>query len=679
MPTRKVTPVVGLPQFNGWSHVVNHVDNQGLHLVAAFAISGKQAGNVGRSITERITSARIFQAADLHALLSDLLVETTRNGCKLYFSGGVLRGPAKGCFAVYGGAVHLKRGERFGQLVKAQNSPLIVSGQILDDDIFVFSTNPTSLFINEIKQKFTQGYEVDTIITSIVPGIHGQSDSSLASLAFITDVIEEQSDRVSLTEMVERDEQPQDFEEGSAIVSEPMTPQSPYWQPSSDMELEVLQNESEKATERTATLIPLKVFSTSLQVIRSTFAYLVTAASSIQKKIHFKKDSNAVTNEPNTLHNGPTLTALTAKRNKTLFYSIVVFAILLVLAVTVYVTIHRRQNQIFAAEQLLAPIYSENKQAQEQVQSDPLTARTVVSENIIELQNLSQKHSDDAILHSRITEALNETQALLEEISGQEEVDQLSVFYDLRLVSTDFISTNAHSSGEIAAFVDQQTKSVLLLNLESKQVKLVQDASTEEIKDVTVFSDTALFLANGIQAVTFDGEATVEEKIAIGDSNRAGTLLAAFDRFIYVLNPEKRVLYRYSEDDGSYSEPIGWFKSSQGIDFSTISSMAIDGDVWIGTQSGEVFRFTAGESQAFDIQGIPSELTSPIRIHTSDSLENLYILEPEKKRLVILSKDGVFIRQIESSSLASATGLFANEQLKKAFAVSGSIVFEIPL
>ena len=70
---------------------------------------------------------------------------------------------------------------------------------------------------------------------------------------------------------------------------------------------------------------------------------------------------------------------------------------------------------------------------------------------------------------------------------------------------------------------------------------------------------------------------------------------------------------------------------------------------------------------------------SPLVIFSKEGFENIYILESDNNRLVVLTDEGEFLKEIKSASLASASNLIVSEEIKKAFAISGSIVYEIGL
>jgi DNA-binding beta-propeller fold protein YncE len=115
------------------------------------------------------------------------------------------------------------------------------------------------------------------------------------------------------------------------------------------------------------------------------------------------------------------------------------------------------------------------------------------------------------------------------------------------------------------------------------------------------------------------------------------------------------------------------------LDFSQITSMAVDGDLWLGTKTGQVLKYTSGQPIAWNPAGLQTPLSTAVLIDTSETLTQLYVLEPAKQRLIVFDKSGQFLKELKSPTLASVTTFAVNESLKKAFLVSGSIVYELAL
>jgi hypothetical protein len=169
-----------------------------------------------------------------------------------------------------------------------------------------------------------------------------------------------------------------------------------------------------------------------------------------------------------------------------------------------------------------------------------------------------------------------------------------------------------------------------------------------------------------------------ETVIDEGDSNRAAELLETYAGYIYVLNPERREIYRYAQQEAGYSDPIGWVSGAVSFDYQDVSSWAIDGEIWVATQQGGLHRLASGAEQELTVTGLDQPFTSSLKIFTDENLEELYVLEPNQERLVVLNKEGQFLRELRSASLATTTDLFVSES-GQVFTVSGSIIYALEL
>jgi hypothetical protein len=188
------------------------------------------------------------------------------------------------------------------------------------------------------------------------------------------------------------------------------------------------------------------------------------------------------------------------------------------------------------------------------------------------------------------------------------------------------------------------------------------------------------FLGQGLFRFTLSGT-DVAKIVENPDATiTGGQSLGVFGSYVYVLNKEQNNVFRYTTNDEQLdSKPVAWVQTSEAVDFSTVQNFSIDGDVWFGTQDGQVRKFTSGKEASFTVSGLKEAFSTPITVFTKPDLQNLYILEPQKSRVVVLNKKGEFIKEVKSSTLAATTGVVASEKLGKAFALSGSLVFEINL
>jgi len=327
---------------------------------------------------------------------------------------------------------------------------------------------------------------------------------------------------------------------------------------------------------------------------------------------------------------------------------------------------------------LMIPIQERLDLAQQQLNTDPISSREIVQEAISSLEKLHKENLKSSAV-KLIDEKIIQTSNFYNEISGKKEISELDVFYDLRLVKSDYIANGIDANGNKLVLLDSEKKQVVLLDIPTKKVEVKDFSSYEYARDLAVNENEVFVLSDGLKSFNLTQGSEIKSIRELGDSNRDATFISAYDRFVYVISPEKREIYRYSKGEDGYSDPIGWMQSATGLKYSEITSFSIDGDIWLSTIDGQIKKFSSGREVSFNTRGLNEEFSSSVKIFTNINQMNIYVLEADKNRIVIFSKDGEFKREIKSVSLSTVGAIVASEVQNKIFAVSGSIIFEIPI
>lgn len=685
----QLTPIIGLPQFNGWSQVTTGAEGK---LICAFSISGLNAGNVGRDAVAALSQANPQTADELHSVLLSLIKEVRDKGCNLELASCLMLGETA-LFAAIQGLILLKRQDKVGNVLRSDQQLKIIQGNLKQDDVFVLMTSHASAFMGEVKQKLIQGYDIDTIVTSVVPSLHSLEDSSLSSFGFVG---LHQADAVT----------------ESVISDSPITNLHSGWDYSKDQEIAQEYGELSRSSNPVTEVVgetlpetqsssfsepadksklPLAEAKTPTSKVKTKGAVLAATAGVVLKKISLTLavSTHALVKaiaSRNQKAGGPAnISAFSAhKRSKRmLILSLLLLVVVAMVAGLIFWWQRQRQAEVFAAESATTPWVEQIEQAKNVVESEPVSARASMEQAIQELEALAILYKEQPTSLKVINSRLEEAKQVYEEYSGREEMASLPTFYDFRLVESDFVVTEADVLGEQGLFLDTGKKQVISLDLSSKEVSKFPIVQKERIRDVVIGNEKVHILGNGVHAFALaqeEGDRELETLIEEGDSNRDGTIIGYFNSYIYVFNPSKRNIYRYAPNsDDEYSDPIGWIKPGNPVPYDEINSWSIDGDIWLGTKDGQVMKLTSGEVADFTISGLPQPFTKAITLFTQEDLQNLYVLEPSSQRVVILRKTGEFIREVKSPSLASATTLIVSETLGKALAMSGSLIFDIPL
>lgn len=667
----KVTPIVGLPQFTGWSQVAESTNSVNTRLICVFAVSGKHAGNVGRDVNQKISDFYFYDVQQTHDFLEQLVEFVRSNQCQLYFSCAILS-TAKSVFATYAGSVFLKRGEKSGKILESDFDVKIVEGSYTQTDVFVLTTLQADQFLNEIQQKFIQGYESDIIITSIVPGLHAQENSSLSALVFISKEVQTDTKNKQVSESFIETEIEEIVDEG---VSNKQT----------KIQIEAITNSTIQKPESKLKIVSILFFSKTKLFLGVIFSMLMKILSKIFSVIQQFKLKKFLKIIKSIKKNGVQSVFKqkvsykvehTSKKNVLKLFG--VFVIVLLIAVTVGLVSYSRKRETNRVNSLLQPLETQFIASQNLAQNDPILAKEQLSELLVSVQAFESENEKSSAL-STVTELKTQIQELLTQVSGQQELTQLDTFYDLRLVKSDFIASGIDVSNSKLLLFDSGLKQIVQLEYESKKVSVRDFSDKDKVVSAVISGDEAFVLSQGVQRFQLTENSEILEVRESGDSNQNGTLIDAYDRFVYIVNPEKRNIYRYSQTDGEYSEPIGWMKSATGLQYEEIRSIAVDGDVWLTTSDGQLKKFASGREEQFSIRGLDTQFESDIYVYTHADLTQLYILDPQNSRVVILEKNGDFVKEIKSVSLGAASNLAVSEELQTIFVVGGSIIYQIKL
>jgi hypothetical protein len=157
----------------------------------------------------------------------------------------------------------------------------------------------------------------------------------------------------------------------------------------------------------------------------------------------------------------------------------------------------------------------------------------------------------------------------------------------------------------------------------------------------------------------------------------------------YLLDSQANLLHRYWPTFEGYENPSeSYFADPSTVDLSNAVDMAIDGHIYILYQHGEIKKFLGGEPALFQITGLDVPLNNPTAIYTApdEQAQYLYVADAGNQRIVQLTKDGQFIRQLkprleDEGVFNDLKSIYVDELSEKMFVLNGSSLYapNIPL
>jgi len=184
----------------------------------------------------------------------------------------------------------------------------------------------------------------------------------------------------------------------------------------------------------------------------------------------------------------------------------------------------------------------------------------------------------------------------------------------------------------------------------------------------------AVFISANGGLIVYDNEEPKEINASFASSDQAITDIRSYNGRIYLLSATENNLFRF---DKNYSNKSSWLKED--LDFSNAVSFDVDGYIYVLKNNGTVTKLLSGYSNEFELKPISPSFVNPTKIRiTGESDEGLiYIMEPEKNRIVVFDKTGAFIIQYKMEKLTNMKDFSVVDDGKKIIILNDASVYEI--
>jgi hypothetical protein len=245
--------------------------------------------------------------------------------------------------------------------------------------------------------------------------------------------------------------------------------------------------------------------------------------------------------------------------------------------------------------------------------------------------------------------------------SNQDAITNHLLFFNERLV--------AFGNNEQSIYtIDPITTTV-----EAKTYDLVKQLNTA---DVPKEDDKVVFLTAENKALEFKKETQSfsSKEISYSVENPGIIDIAIYNTRLYALSAREEQIFKHNPTQIGYDRGTPWI-TSKTSSLSDAVSLAIDGDLYVLTNSGKILKFYAGSEQGFEINGLDPALENPTQIWTYADVNNLYILEPTHKRVVIIDKEGNFVGQYTNEAWDNLRDFVVNETEKTIFVLNGNKIY----
>ncbi len=161
---------------------------------------------------------------------------------------------------------------------------------------------------------------------------------------------------------------------------------------------------------------------------------------------------------------------------------------------------------------------------------------------------------------------------------------------------------------------------------------------------------------------------------------KSGVDIAAYGRNIYILNPTDNQIYKYSRARSKYGNATEY---NLDADLGGAISLAIDGNIYILKEDGEIIKIFKGEQQSFDVEDLATDISSATQIFTLPEHKNMYVLDTENRRVVILEKEigpgARYMGQVYFEELPDVQGFYVDKKEDKLYLLTKKAIYQVEI
>lgn len=302
---------------------------------------------------------------------------------------------------------------------------------------------------------------------------------------------------------------------------------------------------------------------------------------------------------------------------------------------------------------------------------DPTRALALVDQAQKDLAVLKENDSDNA----KIKELENRSSDLEAEITKTTIVKNPEVVFDLTKLSKETSISDIAFLNDQILLLDSSRGSLFSLPLDSKNALNVP--GIEAAQTITSLN-TGFYLttANGINKIDSALKVT-----SIGNNSNWGKIIssATYQNNLYLLDTEKNEIWRYLSSSVGLGSGRAYI-SGEKPDMSQAVAIAIDGQVWVATKTGNIYKFSAGKKQSdFTIIGLADYIGELSDMYTASTTKNHYFLDKGKGRIIATDKTGIYQAAYAQDQLHKAESLIVDEENKVVYFTAEAKLYKFPL
>jgi hypothetical protein len=343
------------------------------------------------------------------------------------------------------------------------------------------------------------------------------------------------------------------------------------------------------------------------------------------------------------------------RRKKLLVAGLVFMGILAALFAGGQVWNQRRQAAGSEKEKAVEKIQYDFDEAKAMTGLNPVRSRELLLQVKRETETVAGEKKDE-----RLTTIMNEWQLVWDEAAGIKKI-QTEELLDLGLVRDGMNGDKMAKLDDELLILDIKLGRVASVNSKTAAGKVVAGGEEwESVREIGVYPGR--IYVSGAKTIWEVSQGKVI--VRIDDKEMTGEPVDfkvwAGNIYMLVNNENSFRIRRYQVKGEGFGPGQEWLTEEAGANLPLGVGIAIDGSIWVAGET-EIFKFTRGVREGLVLSGwdeMPARIDG---LYTDENSESLFVWEKGKSRIVVVSKEGVYLKQYQGETLGKAADFVIDE------------------
>ena len=244
---------------------------------------------------------------------------------------------------------------------------------------------------------------------------------------------------------------------------------------------------------------------------------------------------------------------------------------------------------------------------------------------------------------------------------------KLSNLQEIANISPDNSNLKSLAINENKAYIADNS-SIFTLNLADNKVSSIK-TEAGNLERPTLDKNGNIYYFDDKKVIAYNTKSQQTENMAINTQLADLKGSVSFNGKLYIIDGNE--IYSLTKKGSSF-ERTKWLKSA--VDLSKATGMDIDGNIYVLSSDGRIFKFLKGSQEIFIIDPVEPEIKNPAKLIAKTDSSFIYVSEPSEKRIVVFDKNGKFLIQYTTDK--EIKDFAVDEKNKTFYILSGSSIYK---